>query len=142
MKRLLVLASVITCMLAGAPLSHAGSFLVDDYSFVWNAAKEGSATLRLVKDPKGVRFLLASTGGKNPALTLCQIRTATAMLAPIWARDGRCSRKYAQRIAVQLTLTQQRNEKARCCHRRRTICRLHAIGIKLKNTIKCHWKLL
>ena len=33
-------------------------------------------------------FLASSTrniGGKNPELTLCQVRTATAKLAPLWA---------------------------------------------------------
>jgi hypothetical protein len=62
------------------------------------------------------------------------------MLVPVWARGGYCSRKYAEQIVTPLTRTQQRNAKAARCHRRRTIARLHAIGIKLKDTIKCHWK--
>ena len=30
--------------------------------------------------------------GENPGLTLCQVRTATATLAPLWTQGGRCSR--------------------------------------------------
>lgn len=81
-----------------------------------------------------------STGGKNPDLTVCQVRAATAMLVPLWARGGHCSRKYAEQIVMQLERTQQRSVKAARCHRRRTIARLHAIGITLENTIKCHWR--
>jgi len=60
----------------------------------------------------------------------------------LWARGERCSRRCAEPISAQLALTQQRNAKAARSHRRRTIRRLHAIGIKLKTTIKCHWKYL
>jgi hypothetical protein len=79
-------------------------------------------------------------GGTNPRLTVCQIGTATSKLAPLWARGGRCSRKYAEHLSAQLALTQQRNTKAARSHRRRTIARLQTIGIKLKDTIKCHWR--
>lgn len=67
---------------------------------------------------------------------------ALALEVPVWARGERCSRRCAERISAQLTLTQRRNAKAACSHRRRTIRRLHAIGIKPKSTIKCHWKYL
>jgi hypothetical protein len=59
-----------------------------------------------------------------------------------WTRGGHCSRKYAEQIAAQLTRTQQRRVKAARCHRRRTLARLHALGITLENTIKCHWRRL
>jgi hypothetical protein len=82
---------------------------------------------------------VCNTGGKNPALTVCQVRTATSSLAPLWAQGGRCSRKRAELIAAQLALTQHRNAKAARSHRKRTIRRLHAIGVKLKTINKCHW---
>jgi len=80
--------------------------------------------------------------GKNPGLTVCQVHTATAMLTVLWVRGGRCSRKYAESISAQLALTQRRISKTEHSHRRRTIRRLHAIGIKLKNITKCHWNRL
>jgi hypothetical protein len=85
-------------------------------------------------------FCWKHRGGKNTHLTVCQVRTATARLVALWARGGRCSRKYAEQISAHLTLTQQRNAKAARSHRRRTIARLHTIGIKLKTITKCHWK--
>ncbi len=43
---------------------------------------------------------------------------------------------------TQLALTQRRSSKAARYHGRRTIKRLHTIGIKLKNMTKCHWSCL
>lgn len=43
----------------------------------------------------------------------------------------------ADKIAAQLTLTQARNAKARAAHRKRTIQRLWAIGIKLHDLRTC-----
>jgi len=72
-------------------------------------------------------------------LTICQLRTATARLAPIWWVNGRCSRPLAESIADQLARTQRRNAKACRYHRKRTIARLHAAGLHLSNMKTCHW---
>jgi len=77
--------------------------------------------------------------GENPALTLCQIRTATRLLVPLWIRGGRCSRKFAESISRQLVRTQHRNAKAQRSHRKRTLRRLHNIGMYLKDLRTCQW---
>jgi len=79
---------------------------------------------------------------KNPGLALCQIRTATAKLVSPWARGDHCSQRCAEQIGARLALTQQRNAKAARSHQRRSIARLHAMGIKLKTIAECHWKSL
>ena len=79
-------------------------------------------------------------GGKNPDLTVCQVRTATSRLAVIWVRGGRCSRRFAELISRQLALTQQRNARAEASHRKRTLRRLHQIGVYLEDLPTCQWK--
>ena len=59
-----------------------------------------------------------------------------------WITGRRCSLKYARTIGDALAVTQHRNGKARRCHRRRTIRKLHAVGIFLKDTIPCYWSRL
>jgi len=59
---------------------------------------------------------------------------------PIWVRDGRCSRKCAQWISRQIVRTQQRNAKSDRSHRKRTLRRLHEIGLYLKDLRMCQWK--
>ncbi len=79
-------------------------------------------------------------GGENPLLAVCQVRTATRYLASIWARGGRCSRTFAEWISRQIVRTQQRNAKSRRSHRKRTLRRLHARGLYLKDLRMCRWK--
>ncbi len=76
---------------------------------------------------------------KKTELTLCQVRTATRVLVPVWYRGGRCSRKQAEVIAAQLALTQARNAAARRSPRKRTLPRLHRIGIYLADIRHCKW---
>ena len=83
-------------------------------------------------------FWLANRG-KKTELTICQVRTATAQLVPIWHRHGRCTRAIALSISRQLVRTQHRNAKARRSHRKRTLRRLHKIGVKLKDVRTCRW---
>ena len=71
---------------------------------------------------------------------MAQVRTATRALTPLWWTGGRCSRGLAEAIAAQLTLTRHRNDKARTAHRKQTIRRLHAIGIKLVKLQPCRWQ--
>jgi len=78
-------------------------------------------------------------GGKNPGLTVAQVRTATACLVPVWHRKGRCSRQGAEAISRRLLTTQQRNTLAARSPRRRTLRLLHARGVFLKNLRMCHW---
>jgi len=70
------------------------------------------------------------------------VSQAMSLLAPCWACGGRCSRKLAEMIVAQLTLTQHHNTKYRRSHRRNTIKRLHKMGIVLKNLTRCNWNLL
>ena len=46
-------------------------------------------------------------------------------------------RKRAQAISRRLLVTQQRNARAAHSHRRRTLRRLHEIGVFLKDAIIC-----
>ena len=78
-------------------------------------------------------------GKKNLDLTVAQLRTATRALVAIWYSGGRCSRKRAESVAAQLTLTQQRNAASRRSHRNRTLRNLHRIGIILRNIRTCQW---
>ncbi len=78
-------------------------------------------------------------GGKNPELTIAQLRSATRVLVPVWHAGGRCSRALAEAIAAQLRLTQERNAKARAAHRKKTIQRLRGKGVLMKDLIKCRW---
>ena len=78
-------------------------------------------------------------GKKNTDLTLCQIRSATAQLVPLWHRRGRCSRTLAESIQRPLQVTQERNAKTRRSHRKQTLRRLHALGLYLKDLRTCHW---
>ena len=80
--------------------------------------------------------------GENPLLALCHARTARRYLAPIGARGGRCSRTFAERISRQIVRTQQSNVKSRRRHRKRTLGRLHARGLYLKDLRMCQWKSL
>ena len=75
----------------------------------------------------------------EPELTVCQVRTATRRPVPLWLRGGRCSRRTAESLAAQLTLTQQRNATAARSHRKRTLRRLRAIGIRLRALRICQW---
>ena len=76
---------------------------------------------------------------KNPDLTVCQVRSATRFLAPIWHDGGRCSRQQAEAIAAQLRITQERKAAARFSHYKRRIRTLHAKGITLKDLRRCFW---
>lgn len=77
---------------------------------------------------------------KNDAdLTVCPVRTATRRLVPLWLRGGRCSRPTAECLAAQLTFTPQHNAAAARSHRKRTLRRLRAIGIRLRALRICHW---
>jgi len=70
---------------------------------------------------------------------MAQVRRATARLAPIWHRGGRCSRKHAEAIRLPLLTTQQRNARAARSHRKRILRLLHARGVFLRNLRICHW---
>ena len=61
------------------------------------------------------------------------------MLVPLWYRGGRCSRKRAEAIAGQLLDTQQDNASSYHSHRKKTLQKLHHIGIKLRTCQICRW---
>ena len=121
---------------------------------VWLKDDEGLPTAphqllvtRPVLNPHDVKYFISNLflaefkerhGGGDPDLTICQIRTVTSMLAPIWARGGRCPRKQAETISAQLTLTQERNRRTGRSHRRSTIRRLQGRGLFLKDPPRCY----
>ena len=59
------------------PLALAEEFAVDDYTFVWNVAKEGNSALTVKKDPKGLQFLLGSLGGKMATVSMTAAEAAS-----------------------------------------------------------------
>lgn len=61
------------------------------------------------------------------------------MLVPLWHCGGRCSRKRAEAIAGQLLVTQQRNTASYRAHRKKTLQKLHNIGVKLRTCRICRW---
>ncbi|MGC8625141.1 MAG: hypothetical protein ACP5I8_07540 [Phycisphaerae bacterium] len=67
------------------------------------------------------------------------MRTATASLVGVWTRGGRCTQALAQMISQTLIRTQRRNVAAERSHRKRTLRRLHTLGLKLKDMIVCDW---
>ena len=73
-------------------------------------------------------------------LTVRQVWLATRALVGLWYRGGRCSRKRAESIAAQLTITQERISKARRSHRKRTVRRLQAYGFRMSDLTPCQWQ--
>ncbi|MDA8377098.1 MAG: hypothetical protein M0Z50_08575, partial [Planctomycetia bacterium] len=65
--------------------------------------------------------------------------TAIASLVGVWTRGGRCTPALARLISQTLIRTQRRNTTAERSHRKRTIQRLHMLGLKLKDMIVCDW---
>ena len=78
--------------------------------------------------------------GKNPDLTIRQVRTAAARLSPIWARGDRCSRRRAEWIGRQALRTQQRNARSDRGRRQAARRRLHGIGVCLSDLRTRQWK--
>jgi hypothetical protein len=61
------------------------------------------------------------------------------MLVPLWHRGGRCSRKRAEAIAAQLLDTQQDNQTSYRFHRKKTLQKLHNLGVTLRACRICRW---
>ena len=61
------------------------------------------------------------------------------MLVPLWHRGGRCSRKRAEAIAAQLLDTQQDNGASYRSHRKKTLQKLHSIGVQLRTCRTRRW---
>ncbi len=70
MKRtLIVVLAVILALVAGSAVS-AEEFTVEDYTFTWRVAREGSVNLAFVKGPKGPALALTGFGGSLAAVSL------------------------------------------------------------------------
>ncbi|MCE9567195.1 MAG: hypothetical protein K8U57_34770 [Planctomycetes bacterium] len=78
--------------------------------------------------------------GKNPELTVCQLRTAmSAFVRSLWLSD-RCVTQLLERTAKELRSTQARRAQARKSHTQATRRRLHAVGVRLTTLIRCQWE--
>ena len=78
------------------------------------------------------------SGGKNPDLTVCQVRTAMAAVVRGWGLGAVAAEVLRERAAEQIRWTQQQNAKARASHTKRTIRTLHAAGIRLADLKNCY----
>ena len=73
---------------------------------------------------------------KKTELTVCQIRTAcSALVQSLWL-TGRVQIKILERVAENITVTQQRIARSRRCHIRKKRRRLREMGIDL-SVIRC-----
>jgi hypothetical protein len=70
MKTLCRFLFVGLCFLGVVSGAAAEDFAFTDYTFVWNAAKEGNVGLTVRKDPGGLRFLLGSMGGRVATVSM------------------------------------------------------------------------
>jgi hypothetical protein len=77
--------------------------------------------------------------GGNPELTVCQIRTAAAAWVQSWWLTSRARTKFLDRTARKIRDTQRRNARSRKSHRKRTLRRLHALGITVSELPRCGW---
>jgi len=67
------------------------------------------------------------------------VHEAVGVLIPFWWLNLRPSAKWLQRTAEKIRENQRRNAEARKSHTKRTIKRLHMLGIKLTETPRCRW---
>ena len=70
-------------------------------------------------------------------MTVCQVRTAANAMIFSLHMSGQKRRDYLQQVADNIAYTQQRNAEARKSHRKATLRRLHAIGIKISCLPRC-----
>ena len=79
---------------------------------------------------------MRSGGGKNPALTVCQLRQAAgALVHSLWL-TGQVRTSFLRKEAEIVTKTQQRNEKSQRSHVKTRKRRLRELGIKL-SSLRC-----
>src|SRR5262245_7538217 len=102
-----------------------------------NASSEPTVVLRWNRGAKialtAVSHLLLERireqWGKNPELTVCQIRTAAAALVQsLWLRRA-AGQELLERTAKKIVYQQQRNVRARTSHTKKTVRKLHRLGI-------------
>ena len=77
-------------------------------------------------------------GGKNPELTVCQVRTAAAAVVE-GLRLGTAVKELAERAARTIERAQRENSEARESHRRDALAELKAMRIDLSKIIQCRW---
>lgn len=75
--------------------------------------------------------------GKNPEVTVCQVRTATSAVVQSWWLDAEAADKLFQRTATKIRYRQRRNAAARASHTKTTKRKLRQQGIKLSDLKKC-----
>ena len=78
-------------------------------------------------------------GGKNPVLTVCQLRTALSALVQSWWLTPKATERLLERTAKKIRYQQAQNTKARISHRKQTINRLHELGFLLTRLPQCRW---
>jgi hypothetical protein len=66
--------------------------------------------------------------GKNPELTVCQVRIAAAAVIRSWSLGSSAAQVQFQAAATQIAYYQQRNAAARRSHTKTTVRILHALA--------------
>ena len=78
-------------------------------------------------------------GEKNPELTVCQVRTATAALVRACQLGGRAARTILAAAAADIAYAQRRNATARRSHTRKKLAHLAAQGLNPSELPACRW---
>ena len=78
-------------------------------------------------------------GEKNPELTVCQVRTATAALVRACQLGRRAARTILEAAAADIAYTQRRNAAARRSHTRTKLQVLAETNIQLHRLPRCQW---
>ena len=71
---------------------------------------------------------------------MCQVRTAAAALVRSWSLGRTAANVLFEAAAKQIAYYQQRIAAARRCHTKKTLRKLHALGIQLTDLPRCKWQ--
>ncbi len=70
---------------------------------------------------------------------MCQVHAAIGPQLTFWWHEKPVPRHIIEDIAAHLEYHQNKTERSRRSHRKRTLRDYHNHGIYLNQTIKCHW---
>lgn len=65
------------------------------------------------------------------------MHVAVDALVQSWQLEAPAAERLLEKTAARLQYLQQRNARARACHTRTTVRRLHRLGIKLTHLPRC-----
>ena len=72
-------------------------------------------------------------------MTVCQVHLAVSALVQSWWLNNSAAERLAAQAATKIEWYQRRSAAARASHRKATIHKLHASGIRLTEIKRCKW---